>query len=268
MENIIKNHGIEYFGICPFEAVKNSLIECRAKERLPENSKSIICMLFPYYLDIKEKNISRYAIVRDYHLVVGEILKSISKSLKEKYVDYNFECFCDNSPIPEKRAAALAGLGVIGDNKLLINTKYGSWVFIGEIVTDMPIKYSSCKIEHCIHCGKCKENCPTGVLKLDKFDRNLCLSSITQKKKDLSKEEQKLIRSSGCAWGCDICQECCPLNKDAKKTNIPEFLKNIHPKINIGDYDNLPDRAFAWRGKKVIERNISILDPNKDNNNL
>lgn len=267
MENIINKHGIECFGICPFDAVKDSLIECRAKSRLPENSKSIICMLFPYYLDIKERNISRYAIVRDYHLVVGEILDSISKNLKEKYPDYNFEYFCDNSPIPEKKTAALAGLGVIGDNTLLINAKYGSWVFIGEIVTDMPISYNSCKIEHCMHCGKCKEECPTGALSLDKFDRNLCLSSITQKKKDLSEKEQQLIRSSGCAWGCDICQECCPLNKKAEKTNIVAFLKDIHSKINIGDYDNLTDRAFAWRGKKVIERNISILDHDNDNNN-
>jgi epoxyqueuosine reductase QueG len=130
------------FGICPFEKVKDNLIECRAKSRLPENPETVIVACFPYLLNdsaYKNRNISKYAVVTDYHEVAVARLRKAAEKLKSIYPDNSFAVFADNSPIPEVRAACAAGLGVRGLNSLLITEKYGSYVFIGEIVTDLKI---------------------------------------------------------------------------------------------------------------------------------
>ena len=124
------------YGFCDFEPFRDKLINCRAKGRLPEKAKSIIVMLFPYYLgkdEYKDINISRYAVVTDYHLAINRAVENGLHELREAYPDEQFVFFTDNSPIPEVQAAMDAGLGVKGKNRLLINKEYGSWFFISEI---------------------------------------------------------------------------------------------------------------------------------------
>ena len=98
--------------------------------------------MFPYYLGeeyYKNSNLSKYAVPDDYHKICGVYLEKAVSHLKEKYTEYSFEYFCDNSPINEVYAACLSGLGVKGENSLLINKTYGSFCFIGEIITDLDI---------------------------------------------------------------------------------------------------------------------------------
>lgn len=256
---VLKKLGIPLFGVCSFEKLEQDLISCRAKSRLPQHAKSVICMLFPYRVEIKKRNLSRYAVIRDYHDVVMGYLKKACSSLQKEYPNSQFVPFCDNSPIPEKKAAILSGLGVIGDNQLLINQEYGSYVFIGEIVTDLLIQADDAEAKGCLHCGACGKSCPTGALLEDGFQKENCLSFLTQKKKELTYQEEQWIKKGGSIWGCDICQDCCPFNQTAKTTKIKEFLEGLHPIIKIGDYDRLQNRAFAWRPKTVIERNLRIL---------
>ena len=118
------------------------------------------------------------------------------------FPENSFSAFVDNSPIPEVKTAALAGLGVVGENGLLITEEFGSWVFIGEIVTDLFIECEEREIKSCIKCGKCKKVCPA---------KNECLSAVSQKKGELSSEEERLLKENNIVWGCDICQEVCPL---------------------------------------------------------
>lgn len=247
------------YGICKFDDVKKRLLECRAKSRLPDNAKSVIVMLFPYYLgedNYENINISRYAVVKDYHLAINSVIGETLDSLNKEYPNEKFAFFSDNSPIPEVKAAVLAGLGVIGKNRLLINKDYGSWFFISEIVTTLDLPAASIDKTECLNCGKCIAACPTHALTADGFDKNLCLSDITQRKGELTDEQKQLIKITGCAWGCDICQTVCPMNKKVKIEPSKIFLDGIETTART---DNISDRAYAWRGEKVIKRNLDIL---------
>ena len=253
-------NGISHlWGICPFDKIKDNLIECRAKSRLPENIKTVIVACFPYLLDNSQYencNISKYAVVTDYHDVALARLEKAVDKLRNLYPENNFSAFADNSPIPEVRAACIAGLGVRGINTLLITEKYGSYVFIGEIVTDLEIKTTDNKIKACIGCKKCIDACPARAVSEADFDEKSCLSAVTQRKGELTTEEEELMKECGCIWGCDICQNVCPMNAGAAKTEIEEFLSS--PIAHVSEGCELDGRAYEWRGRKVIERNIRI----------
>ncbi len=256
-------------GVCNFSAVENCLIDCRAKQRLPENSKSIIVYLFPYYLGeaaYSHINISKYAVSRDYHEIAGEYLEKSVAELKNSYPDFQFTWFCDNSPIPEVKAASLCGLGVVGENGLLINEKYGSFCFIGEIVTDMPVDCPICEEKRCIQCGLCKKHCFGRALSDGGFLKDNCFSHLTQKKGELSENTAKYIKNQGIIWGCDGCQDICPMNKNVSITPVEEFHSSAKSLYESGDI--LEHRAYSWRGRDVIERNLKIMCCNDEKNKL
>ena len=263
IRDVAKSENIEFVGVCDFDLVSSDLLKCGAIKRLPNHPKSIILFLFPYYIDVNIGNLSRYAIVPDYHDVCYKKLLKFSTKFTEEFKSFTFSPFIDNSPIPEVKAANMAGLGVIGDNGLLINKKYGSWVFIGEIVTDMIIKddISRPKYTECIHCGKCLKKCPSKAINGKFFNKNMCLSYITQKKGALSSLEISVLKRGKFVWGCDICQECCPLNRNCSETSLTEFHYNIQTFVNDTNYYKFDNRAYFWRPKNVIDRNIKFLSP-------
>lgn len=248
--DILSNYGIKNVGFCAFSDVKDHLLDCRAKSRLPQNSKTIIICAFPY--KVKEntpKFLSRYAAVPDYHIICGDMLENVCQKLKSKYKDNNFEWFCDNSPIPEVHTAAVAGLGVKGDNGLLITKEYGSFVFLGEIVTDLEIACEN-NYNECSHCGRCKHECPVAL------NKENCLSNISQKKK-VTDKELEILKQNNILWGCDICQNACPVNIDVKCTDIAEFINSYRDEYKIGE--DTQCRPYTWRGEQVIKRNYNNL---------
>lgn len=249
------------WGVCSFSDIKSSLLDCRAKNRLPQNAESILIACFPYLLpeeNYKNTNISKYAVVTDYHDVAMNRLKKACEELSKLFPENAFVPFADNSPVPEVSAALYSGLGVRGKNSLLITKEYGSYVFLGEIVTDLKIEAARSPIADCIGCGKCVNSCPAAAISESGIDSAKCVSAITQKKGELTEKEKELMINCGCVWGCDICQDVCPMNKNAAVTQNQEFLKN--PISVLTSETNLDGRAYAWRGKKVIERNLSILN--------
>ncbi|MBQ4131796.1 MAG: epoxyqueuosine reductase [Clostridia bacterium] len=255
LAEILKESCIEYYGFCEFSALENQLLNCSAKLRLPLNSATVITLLFPYkVLEEKPLNISRYAAVEDYHFVCEKILKNVTDLLKQRYENFQFEWFIDNSPINEVKAAVLSGLGVRGKNNLLINEKYGSFCFIGEIVTDYKIQTVNNLITNCINCGICVKNCPSGFLS-DK--NNKCLSAITQQKGELSQKEIALIKQNKSVWGCDICQNLCPMNKNSSLTPIKAFINSYRNEFK--EDEDFKNRAYTWRGENVIKRNLKIM---------
>lgn len=249
------------YGFSSFEAVKDSLIPCAAKSRIPENAKTVISILFPYYLGedaYKTSNVSRYAVSEDYHIITGRIINDIKEKLQREYPDSRFEAFVDNSPFPEVRCAVNAGLGVMGKNNLFISPEYGSWVFLGEIATDRYFEPFGGEYSLCDGCGLCEEACPVNAVTGKGIIKEKCLSFLSQKKGELDEKTAELIKSTGCAWGCDICQKVCPHNVNARITPIKEFLDTAAPVVTK-DTD-IENRAFAWRGKAVIERNLEITE--------
>ena len=149
----------------------------------------------------------------------------------------------------------MCGLGVKGRNSLLINPVYGSFCFIGEIVTDKVFDYSEPTVGTCPDCGMCVKKCPSSAISVEGVDKSLCLSDITQRKGEISSESVEKIRQSGCIWGCDACQDACPMNKSIKPTPIREFYESAIPVFESGM--SIEDRAYAWRGRNVIERNLN-----------
>lgn len=252
-------NGVELWGVCEFAPLAAYLLPCRAASRLPEEPQSVLVALFPYRFpeDETPRNLSRYASVNDYHPAVAGVLEGVADTLRVAYPQNTFAVFCDNSPIPEVPAAALAGLGVVGDNGLLIHPAFGSYVFIGEIVTDLPLTPTGGEIVTCPHCGRCAAACPAGCVRGDKAG---CLSALTQQKGELTAEQQRLIRAGGLVWGCDTCQEACPLNNGAKIAPHPCFT-DYHPWLTeeMLDSDDLRQQAYGWRGAAPLRRNLAIL---------
>lgn len=263
LNDIMSRGGISLWGACEFAPLARRLLACRAKARLPAGAASVLCAAFPYRREEAERNVSYYAVPPDYHDVLLPLLRAAAVRLTEAFPGYRFEAFADNSPIPEVRAAALCGLGVVGDHGLLITPEYGSWVFLGEIVTDLPLHAGCQPLKPCLHCGRCRADCPGGALNGQKLEKGRCLSHLTQKKGTLTEEETALVQKGELIWGCDRCQEACPLNRGKKETECTTFLQERIPVVRTGDAARLQGRAFGWRPPGVIERNLKLLREKK-----
>ena len=256
---ILTSCGAALWGICAFPP-ERELLPCRAASRLPEHPCRVVMCAFPYRTeDSPGRNISRYAVVADYHRVVRSALEQVADKLSAR-LGGTFVPFVDSSPIPEVACAVRAGLGVRGKNGLLITRECGSFVFLGELVTDLPLPCSPPDTGSCLSCGRCQAACPGQAIGEQGVDASRCLSHITQKKGALTGEEQELIRRGGLLWGCDRCQEVCPHNRTAKKTLIPAFLEDRVARLRYDAIRPLcKTRAFGFRGPKVLERNWDIL---------
>lgn len=213
--------------------------------------------------DEAERNISEYAVSRDYHLFFSVLFDGIINELTKKFPGYKFCGFADSSPIDEVHAAARSELGVIGKNNLLLTERYSSYIFLGEIITDYPEDfYTLSEIRECIGCGACKKACP-------KNDIGVCLSDLTQKKGELTENEISAIKKYGSVWGCDMCQAVCPYTKKALAngdiyTDIEFFKSNRTPYLTKNVIENMSDeeflsRAYSWRKKATVIRNIDII---------
>jgi epoxyqueuosine reductase QueG len=165
-----------------------------------------------------------------------------------------------------------SGIGFVGKNNMLITEKYGSYVFLGEIITNLYIEKDKLVQNKCGSCTVCKKVCPTGSIN-DKNNANICLSYITQKK-DI--EDKWFDKLDGRIFGCDTCQRFCPHNKDIKVSEIEEFRPyEFMEKANMDELLGLDKKAFrdkyiqtscGWRGKNIIQRNVLINKVYKDKN--
>ena len=254
---------------CPFTAAN-------VEERLLGTSlftpKSAIVCLFPYYVEHKDpSNLSRYTWAKDYHLVINEYLKKLIEKLQIMNTDAQFSIHCDTSPLADRYMAYLAGLGFYGKNNCFISPKWGSYVVIGTILTTLELEPDTPLTQSCMECNRCITACLGQCLGHDEFKFDTCKSYLTQKKGELTSEEEHIIAKTPLVFGCDVCQEVCPHNKDIPTTPIPEF-QSVEPYIDIDELDSLTNkefkakyghRAFSWRGKKILMRNQEIIESKK-----
>ena len=265
LKSIFEKENIEYFSPLPIDVCNVRRTDVIERAGLnPDEVRTVIMFLVPYYVrDDQIGNISLYARSCDYHYYMDDLFSRIIPEL-EKEFSVRFAGFADKSPIEETDAAAKAGLGVKGDNYLLINEEYGSYVFIGEIVTEGSPDLFGCEqnrkyeIRECMKCSRCKYACPMNK------DNMPCLSFVTQQKGELPEEQKEYIRKYGSAWGCDLCQTACPLNTGVSETPIEFFRKDRIANLDIETLDAMSEeefqrRAFSWRKRATIRRNLEIL---------
>lgn len=257
---ILAREGITQVGFLPFQAAR--IIQAHL---VPPGAESVILLLAPY--DCGEPfsdGVSAYAHIDDYHRFYEELYARLRPELEQAFHGARFWGFADHSPIDEKDAAAKAGLGVLGCHSLLIDPIYGSYVFIGSLLTDLSIPAHPQEPAYCSRCGACKAACPVGAVTDAGVLADRCLSALSQKKR-LTEVEKRLLASHGVAWGCDRCQTACPYNRRRASTSLPYFLAHRHGNYTASEVETMDDEtfsrcAFSWRGRERIAENLRNLE--------
>ncbi len=224
--------------------------ERESLENIFKEAKSCMVIAIPYYIEIPEREykISRYAIFYDYHLWIKEKLKEILK----KYNIYG-KIYVDTGPVLERSFACKAKIGFIGKNTNIISFKRGSYFFLAELILPFEIKelVNGGNINFCGKCRRCIDACPTGALKENfLLDARKCISYLTIEYKEIIPKE--LIEKIGNnIFGCDICQEVCPWNKNPVFYD-ENFLKPNYEilKFSLEDFLKLKEDEF----KKIFNK--------------
>ena len=233
---------------------------------MPE-AKTIVAVFVSYYRKMEKSRLSRYARGLDYHQVIPKLLEPLCRALIKE--GFRAEVYADSWNLDERYLAWRAGLGFIGKNHMLIHPKFGSFGFLGFILTDCVLPASKPLAQNtCMGCGACEKSCPGGALLKGAYCQTKCVSYLTQKKGVLAAEEEAAIQRSGMLWGCDWCQEVCPHNCKIPETKIKEFSEQLlkEPELTLSNrafQKKYHDYAFSWRGIAPIQRNAEILERNK-----
>ena len=168
--------------------------------------------------------VSRYALGRDYHKLIRQRLARLAKRIEEEAGGGTYRAFVDSAPVLERAVAERAGLGWIAKNTMLINEQAGSWFFLGEIYTDLPLPEDTPRSsKHCGTCTACLDICPTRAFTGPfELDARRCISYLTIEHKGSIEESLRPLMGNR-IFGCDDCQLVCPWNKFSQATNETDF---------------------------------------------
>jgi epoxyqueuosine reductase len=244
------------------------------RQVMPE-VQSVICVALNYYTDNQRPEggeyakISRYGWGRDYHKVLHKKLKALASWLQEQGEGIQARYYADTGPVQDKVWAQQAGIGWIAKNGNVISREYGSWVFLGEVLTNLNLTPDTPHTQHCGTCTRCIEACPTrAIAQPFVVDANRCIAYHTIENRADKLPDAIAPHLQGWVAGCDICQDVCPWNQRfAKETDVAEFQPypgNIAPKLTelaeISDEEwDRRLRASALRRIKpeMLRRNAS-----------
>jgi epoxyqueuosine reductase len=242
---------------------------------LVPGAKSVISLSYNYYTEKKQQDadapkISTYAYGRDYHKVVKKKLKELLTFIEQEIGKVDGRCFVDSAPVMERAWAKKSGLGWIGKNSLMLTKGKGSYFFLAEIILDLELDYDSPEKDYCGSCTKCIDACPTdAIYEPYKVDGSKCISYFTIELKDAIPTEMK-GKMDNWMFGCDICQQVCPINARAAVHNEPQF--EPHPDLlamTKKDWEEITEEVFnkVFEGTPVkrtkfsgLKRNIDFLD--------
>ncbi|WP_101759105.1 tRNA epoxyqueuosine(34) reductase QueG [Oceanicoccus sp. KOV_DT_Chl] len=213
--------------------------------------------------------VSRYALGRDYHKLMRKRLAKLAEKISAVAGQHNHRAFVDSAPVLERALAENAGLGWIGKNTMLINSQAGSWFFLGEIYTDLPLPADPAQqTMHCGSCTACIDDCPTGaIVGPNQVDARRCISYLTIELKDSIPEELRPLMGNR-IYGCDDCQLVCPWNKFSKPSQEDDFQpRNDLQSAQLLDLFNWDEQEFLQRtegsairriGYDCWQRNIAV----------
>jgi len=218
---------------------------------LADGAKSIVVAGINYYPSEKQGGdgmpvISKYAYGKDYHTVLGDKLNNLLEFIVSCEPVAKGKVCVDVAPILEKAWAREAGLGWIGKNSILINKEIGSFIFLGEIVLNIDLQYDKpFSDDFCGSCTLCMKACPTDAINENRtIDARKCISWLTVENKNPI-PFRYAGKMKGRVFGCDICQDICPWNKNAKPHNIPEFILSTElAKLNSEEWLSLSREKY------------------------
>ncbi len=228
----------------------------RSIQQMMPDVKSAICVALNYYTPQNRPErqdcakISRYGWGRDYHRVLHKKLKALAVWMKQQGDGIQVRYYADTGPIQDKVWAEQAGLGWIAKNSNLIAREYGSWIFLGEVLTNLVLAPDRPHTQHCGSCTRCLDACPTGAIAQPfVVDANRCIAYHTIENRSDRIPDAIASNLQGWVAGCDICQDVCPWNQRfAQETDIPDFQPypwNIAPKLS--ELATISDEAWNQR---------------------
>ncbi len=243
-----------YHGTMDYMA-RNQEKRCHPDQLVPGTIR-VICVRMDYALErensfsaLQEQDkayISRYARGRDYHKLIRKRLQQLADRIEDVVGEFGFRAFVDSAPVLERALAEKSGLGWIGKNTMLINKEAGSWFFLGELFTDLPLPVEKSASGHCGSCTACIEVCPTDAfVNPNLLDANRCISYLTIELRDSIPEEFRQAMGNR-VFGCDDCQLVCPWNKFAKISSEDDFK----PRHNFDDIELT--KLFAWSESEFL----------------
>ncbi len=244
--------------------------------RIVPGAKSVICVAMNYFTPTTHVNasgvgkISRYAWGDDYHDIVGDKLKALWGWLQEEFPGVEGRYYVDTGPVMEKVWAQRAGIGWIAKHSNVITQEVGSWVFLGEVITTLELKYDEPATDHCGTCTLCIEACPTeAIVEPYVVDSARCLSYLTiEHRGEIEGDVRE--RFENWIYGCDICQDVCPWNhKFAAATDEQGFFPrewNVAPRLEAWsgmtqeEFSEKFNRSPIKRTKLAgLKRNIEVV---------
>lgn len=216
---------------------------CARINYLPKTTESITVLQNPL-----KGFISRYALGRDYHKLIRKRLQLLALKISKEVGSFGYRAFSDSAPVLEKPLAEKAGLGWIGKHTNLISRKAGSWFFLGEIFTDLPLPIDTPVTNHCGTCSACIEICPTqAIIGPYQLDARRCISYLTiELRGSIPVELRPLLGNR--IYGCDDCQLVCPWNRFAKITSEPDF----QPRNDLSSPELID--LFNWTESEFLKR--------------
>ena len=201
----------------------------------------------------------------DYHYILQDKLERLARGIEELTADFEYKGMVDTGALVDTAVARRAGIGFIGKNGLVISKEFGSYMFLGELITNLELEPDQPVDYDCGDCNRCVEACPTSCLLGDStMDARRCLSFQTQDKGMMELEFRKKIKTV--IYGCDICQICCPYNKGIDSPPVvdidpdlaqPELIPFLD--LTNGQFkEKFGLIAGSWRGKNILQRNAII----------
>jgi epoxyqueuosine reductase len=192
--------------------------------------------------------LSRYALGRDYHKLIRKRLANFAEQMQQLVGEMGYRVFTDSAPVMEKALAEKAGLGWIGKHTNLLNRSHGSYFFLGEIFTDLPLPLTQAETAHCGTCTACIDVCPTAAIVAPyQLDARKCISYLTIELRDSIPEALRPMMGNR-IYGCDDCQLVCPWNKYAQATQEMDF----EPRHSLDDIGLV--EIFAWTEAEFLQR--------------
>ena len=245
-----------YHGAMSYMA-ENHDKRCHPEQLVPGTIR-VVCVRMDYALDSEDSlesmqntgkaYVSRYARGRDYHKLIRKRLQKLARRIQDVTGPFGYRAFVDSAPVLERALAEKSGMGWIGKNTMLINKQAGSWFFLGELFTDLPLPVDEQVSDHCGSCSACLDICPTNAfVKPNLLDATRCISYLTiELRTSIPVEFRKLMGNR--IYGCDDCQIVCPWNKFSKPTDEKDFT----PRHNLDDAQLID--LFAWTEREFLKR--------------